>query len=270
MSHILITGGSGSLGRQLIPLLMEAGHTVRVLSRRARKASDDVSLEWAQGALASGEGVAEAVEGVDTIIHAASTPAAAKKVDIGGAQRLLEIGKKNGLAHFVYISIVGVDQHPFPYYKAKYETERLIRAQDVPWTILRATQFHTFLGDLIIPALFRMPLVFLPTDIPFQLIDVSEVGQRMTELVQQGPSEYAEDIGGPEILSWGELANSWMAAQGMQRKVRHLPIPGKVARAFREGVHTTPENRYGKISWQQWLDKRFASQAKLQTESAQV
>ena len=270
MSHILITGGSGSLGRQLTPLLLDAGHTVRILSRRARKPSDDVNVEWAQAALASGEGLAEALVEIDTIIHAASTPAAAKKVDMGGAQRLLEIGKANGLDHFLYISIVGVDQHPFPYYKAKFQTEKLIRTQDVPWTILRATQFHTFLGDLIMPALFRMPLVFLPKDIPFQLIDESEVAQRMTELVQQGPSEYAEDIGGPEVLRWGDLANRWMAAQGMQRKVRHLALPGKVARAFREGVHTTPENTYGKITWQQWLEKRFAGQARLQSEGAEV
>ena len=138
------------------------------------------------------------------------------------------------------------------------QAEKLIQAQEVPWTILRATQFHPFLGDLLIPALFKSPLVFLPTDIPFQLIDAGEVAQRMLELVQSGPSEYADDIGGPEILSWRELAESWMAAQGMQRKIRHLSIPGKAAQAFREGVHTTPDKKYGKITWQQWLDTRFA------------
>ena len=208
--------------------------------------------------LASGEGLYEALQDVDTVIHAASTPAAAKKIDTGGARRLLEIGKESGLAHFLYISIVGVDKHPFPYYQAKYETEKLIQAQEVPWTILRATQFHTFLGDMLLPAAFRLPLVFLPTDIPFQLIDEGEVAQRMLELVQSGPSGRAADIGGPEILSWRELAESWMAAQGMQRKIRHLSIPGKAAQAFRDGVHTTPDNKYGKITWQQWLDARFA------------
>ena len=73
---------------------------MRILSRRARKAGDDTRLEWAQASLASGEGLYEALQDVDTVIHAASTPAAAKKIDIGGARRLLELGKGSGLGSF--------------------------------------------------------------------------------------------------------------------------------------------------------------------------
>ncbi len=259
MARILITGGSGELGRQLIPRLLGSGYTVRVLSRRARRPGDDTKLEWAQASLASGKGLAEAVRDVDIIVHAASTPVGAKQVDTGGAQRLLELTSNGKLAHFFYISIVGVDKHPFFYYRAKYATEKLIEQSAAPWTILRATQFHAFLGRLILPSFYRLPLFLVPTDFVFQPIDEGEVAQRMLELLQQGPSGRAADIGGPEILSLGELARTWLAAQKRTRRIVHLSLPGKTAAAFRQGLHTAPEHKTGRGTWQEWLEQEYVA-----------
>ena len=256
MPRILITGGSGELGRQLVPRLLATGHTVRILSRGARPTGADPAVEWAQASLVSGEGLAAALKDVDSIVHAASTPVGAAKIDTGGARRLLEL-TRGSQTHFFYISIVGVDRHPFFYYKAKYATEKLIEQSAAPWTILRATQFHAFLGRLILPSFYRLPLFLVPTDLVFQPIDEGEVALRMVDLLQQGPSGRATDIGGPEILTLGELARSWLLARGRTRRIVHLAMPGAQAAAFRQGLHTAPEHKDGSITWQVWLDKEY-------------
>ncbi len=259
MTRVLITGGRGQLGRQLIPRLFAGGHTVRVLSRSSHPLEDHPKVEWVQGSLATGERLAEAVQDVDILVHAGSTPVGAPTVDTGGARRLLNLTRSSNLSHFFYISIVGVDRHPFFYYRAKYATEGVIERSRAPWTILRATQFHAFLGRLVLPSLDRLPVFLVPSDFVFQLIDEGEVAERVVELLQQGPSGRAEDIGGPEIMSWGEIARTWLLAQKRMRRIVHLPIPGKTAKAFRQGLHTTPDLKYGRVTWQQWLDKTYGS-----------
>ncbi len=258
MPRVLITGGSGELGRQLVPRLLATGHTVRTLSRRARPAGADPAVEWAQASLASGEGLAAALKDVDSIVHAASTPAGAKKIDTGGAARLLAL-IQGTQTHFFYISIVGVDRHPFFYYKAKYATEKLVEQSTAPWTILRATQFHAFLGRLILPSFYRLPLFLVPTDLVFQPIDEGEVAEHMVQLLQQGPRGRAADIGGPHILTLGELARTWLLAQKRTRRIVHIAIPGAQAAAFRQGLHTAPDHKFGHLTWQQWLDKEYSS-----------
>ncbi len=256
MARILITGGTGRLGTELTPRLLETGWTVRILSRRPRPPATSLEIEWAVGDGGTGAGLSAALQDVDTVIHAASHPTKAHLADTAAAQRIIDLSGEHPIAHLLYISIVGIDDFPYPYYQAKLATERIIEKGPVPWTILRATQFHNFLGDLVLPTLDRAPLFFVPTDFPFQLIDEGEVASRMVELVVAGPSGRVADIGGPEILAFGEIARSWLKMQGRRRRIFHLPVPGKAATAFRAGRHTLPENCYGKITWQQWLDRR--------------
>lgn len=256
MPRVLITGGSGGLGTELVPRLLAQGYTVRILSRGTRPAGADPAVEWAQASLETGEGLAEAVKGADIILHAASTPSAVEQVDTGGAARLLEL-TRGTQTHFFYISIVGVDRHPRPYYRAKYATEELVEQSAVPWTILRATQFHTLLGRVLLPGIDRQPIFLLPTNFYFQPIETGEVAQRIVELLQQGPRGRAADIGGPEILPVVELARSWLRAQGRMRRILQVPLFGKEAAAFRQGVNTTPAHKDGRITWQQWLDKEY-------------
>jgi uncharacterized protein YbjT (DUF2867 family) len=99
----------------------------------------------------------------------------------------------------------------------------------------------------------KLPIAFLPTDFKFQVIDVDEVAARMVELVQAGPSGYASDIGGPQVRTMGELAESWLRARGQSKKIVHLRVPGAAARAFRSGINTCPGAKYGKIGWEEYL-----------------
>jgi uncharacterized protein YbjT (DUF2867 family) len=204
--------------------------------------------------LATGSGLEEAVRGVDTIVHCASTPVRTQQVDVAGTERLLELASAAGVSHLLYISIVGIDDFPFSYYQAKLATERRIEASSVPFTILRATQFHELLDERFLPPLFRLPLVALvPTELKFQVIDSGEVARRMVELVAAGASGRVADVGGPEVRTMGELATSWMRARGITRRVLHLPLPGRAAAAFRRGQNTCPDQRYGRITWEDYL-----------------
>ena len=141
MTKVLVTGGTGSLGRELTPRLLAAGYTVRIMSRRNPKPGEDARVEWVQASLESGTGLSEAIKGVNVVVHAASNPAK-REVDVTGTARLLNEARTAGVQQFVYISIVGIDRIGFSYYRNKLAAEHLIEASGLPWTILRATQFH--------------------------------------------------------------------------------------------------------------------------------
>lgn len=255
MTRVLVTGGTGNLGRELTPRLLAAGYTVRVMSRRSPRAGEAARVEWATASLESGAGLEEAVKGTDVLIHAASSPVK-KGVDVAGTARLLEQTRQAGVQQFIYISIVGIDRIGFSYYRNKLAAERLIEASEVPATILRATQFHDFI-DRILGALARWPLAFIPTNWQFQSISAGEVADQLVTAVQQGAIGRLPDIGGPEVLPFGEMARAWLAAQNKRRPIIHLPIPGKLSAGFRQGFNTMPQNRVGKLTWVDWLAARY-------------
>lgn len=252
MQKVLVTGGRGVLGTVLIPQLLAAGYAVRGTSRNPSTQTRN-SVEWRPMELASGQGMTEAVKGVDVIIHAATSPFRKEKAsDVDGTGLLLKAAKAAGVGHFIYISIVGVDRVPFSYYKTKLAAEQVIRQADVPWSILRATQFHNLM-DMWFSPIKKMPIGLLPLNFQFQPISADETAARLVACVGEGPGGMLEDIGGPRVYTMGELARSWLAAQGMKRPLINLPMVGKTATAFRNGYHTVPHNRYGKQTWETWL-----------------
>ena len=259
MSRVLITGGTGSLGRELQPRLLAAGYTVRVMSRRAPRPGETAQVEWAQASLESGEGLAEAFNGVNVVLHLASNPAK-RQVDVEGTGRLLDQARAAGVEHFVYISIVGIDQIGFAYYQNKLAAEQLIEASGVPYSILRATQFHEFIDRLLQP-LTRLPIVFIPTNWYFQTISAVEVAEHLVAAVQRGPGGRLPDIGGPGVLRSDEMARIWLAAQGKRRPIVHLPVPGKLSTGVRQALNTTPQHTVGKLTWAEWVTRRYANPA---------
>src|SRR5262249_20592563 len=145
MRHILVTGGTGTLGSFVVPQLRDAGCTVRVLSRHSRNAAQGV--EYVASDLSTGEGIDLAVEGVEVIVHLAG----GQKGDDMKTQNLVRAASKVGAPHLVYISVVGADRIPvvsgvdramFGYFASKRAAERVVANSGLPWTTLRATQFH--------------------------------------------------------------------------------------------------------------------------------
>ena len=136
--------------------------------------------------------------------------------------------------HLIYISIVGVDRNPFGYYRQKLAAERAIEASGVPFTILRATQFHPFISRLV-DAQRPLPVRLAPK-IRLQPIAVEEVADRLVELVETAPAGHVPDIEGPEQAPFAEFARQWLDAHGRRTAIWRFRFPGKAGRAFREGV----------------------------------
>jgi uncharacterized protein YbjT (DUF2867 family) len=252
MADVLVTGGTGMLGRLLVPALVGAGHRVRVLSRRA---APDLpgGTSAVRGDLRTGEGVPDAVAGVDTVVHAATSPfRRTRRVDVEGTERLLTAGAAAGVRHVVFPSIVGVDHHPFPYYRAKRAAEQVVESGPCPWTIVRATQFHELL-DMGFGRLSRLPVMPVARGFVFQPVSGAEVAARIVEIVAAGPSGRSADLGGPELLLLDGLARAWLRAHGSRRRVVRLPVPGRVGAAFRAGVQTCPDHADGRVTWQHFL-----------------
>jgi uncharacterized protein YbjT (DUF2867 family) len=208
----------------------------------------------------TGDGLDAAVAGVDLVVHAATGGGTRAKADVPGARNLLEACKKAGTAHLFYISIVGIERIPLGYYKTKLECERLIEASGVPWSNLRATQFHQLM-DGFLRMFSRMPFVLaVPKSFKFQPIETGEVADRMVADAAKGPSGRLPDIGGPEVLTFGEIAKGWLQARGKSRPIVNLPLLGGTARGFRKGYNCTPEHADGKVTWAEWLARKYSSQ----------
>jgi uncharacterized protein YbjT (DUF2867 family) len=199
------------------------------------------------------EGLGAAVDGVDVVVHCATNPYKNTwQTDVEGTQSLLDEAARAGVRHFVYVSIVGVDRIPLRYYKAKVAAEWVVRRSEVPWTILRATQFH----DLILRALQDLmwgPVVPVPKGFSFQPLDPRDVADRLVELATARPAGRVPDMGGPEVLDARELARSYLERVGARRPVVTFPLPGAAARAFRSGANLAPDATDGTITWRDFL-----------------
>jgi uncharacterized protein YbjT (DUF2867 family) len=258
---LLITGGSGVLGKHLIHDAKVAGFDIRVLSRGRPPAVPERAVTWVYGDLASGAGLREASADLDLVIHAASDFSRADVVDVEGTRRLLDATRSSGLKHFLYVSIVGVDHLPYSYFQHKFQAERLIESSGVPYTILRATQFHSFVNAML-KSLARVPLLMpLPARFKIQSVAAEEVAARVVQAIGSRPSNAVINFGGPEVLPLEAAATSWMLSRNIDRPIVRVPLPGRLARAFREARNTAPDGERGVMRWRQWLartDRRRA------------
>ncbi|MFJ8953848.1 SDR family oxidoreductase [Streptomyces sp. NPDC102381] len=244
MTTILVTGGTGTLGRLVTERLRAAGHEVRVLSRH----SEPYAVDLREG----GPALDRAVTGVDTVVHCATTQTGG---DEKAAAKLIEAARRAEVPHLLYISIIGVDEVPFPYYKAKLAVERLVEESGLGWTVLRATQFHDLVATIVRVAA-KLPVVLLPSGVSDQPIEVAEVADRLAELAQLPPAGRVEDMGGPEVLAFADLARTYLKAAGKRRAVVSVPLAGKAYRAFRAGGHLAPERAVGKVTFAEYLARR--------------
>jgi uncharacterized protein YbjT (DUF2867 family) len=261
MARVLVTGGSGDLGRHVVRDLVERGHAVRVLvhNRMPPRVEGDHPLEFNPGDLTTGEGLENALLRAETVVHCATNPFKTSEVDIQGTERLLRAAESADVHHFLYISIVGIDDFPgYSYYRVKREVEQLITASRLPWTILRATQFHELAVRFLQP-FDRLPFAFVPRGTRWQLIAASDAARRLGELVDAGPSGRTRDVGGPEALTSEEVASSYRLAKRLRPSVMSVPVPGSAAKAFRAGKHLAPDARYGQQTWYQFLTERYGS-----------
>ncbi|HLT09936.1 MAG TPA: SDR family oxidoreductase [Micromonosporaceae bacterium] len=255
-ARFLVTGGTGTLGRHVVSRLRDEGYPVRVLSRRHHEPGDGV--EYVAGDLATGDGVAEAVAGAETILHAAGRHLGDNVL----TQNLVRAARQAGRPHVVYISVVGADRVPvvsradrwiFGYFAAKADSERIVAGSGLPWTTLRATQFYD-LVLAVVAAAARLPVIPLPPGLRFQPIDAREVADEYVRLALSEPAGLVPEMGGPKVYDVAELLRDYLHHVGKRRAIVPLPLPGRAAQAVKAGAILTPDHAVGRRTWEEFLD----------------
>ena len=245
---ILVTGATGTLGRHVVTAASTAGHDVRGLSRCRR--ADDAGISWHQADLVTGDDLDAAVHGVDAVIHCATQATGSK--DVVACTNLLAAARRQNVGHVVYISIVGVDRIPLPYYRHKLSTEEVLAASGVGHTILRATQFHDLIARLF-DVQRRLPVLAALRGFSFQPINTTDVAARLLACVDDGPAGRAPDIGGPAVHSHAELARIYLNARHRRRRVISVPVPGKIGAGYRSGANLAADNPVGTRTFADFL-----------------
>lgn len=254
---VLVTGGTGSLGRAFVALARDRGHDLVLLTRR--RLPPELAATEARGDLATGEGLAEAVEGADVIVHAASDPTRGASVDVEGSRRLALAASGAGAGHLIHVSIIGVDRISLPYYRHKLAAEACVAASGVPFSVLRAAQFHHFVDYLLLQAA-RAPLVLpVPQGVRIQSIAVEDVARALVSMVENDPVGRVEDLAGPRAMTVAEAARLWLLARGLKRTVIPVPIPTRPMRELRKGHNVLPDRPSGRQTWEAWLEHRYGA-----------
>jgi uncharacterized protein YbjT (DUF2867 family) len=249
---LLVTGGTGTLGRLVAPLLRAAGGDVRVLSRHRRELP--AGVEHVTGDLLSGEGVERGVAGAEVVVHLAGGP----KGDDRATATLARAAADAGVRHLVLISVIGADRVPLGYFRAKRDAEGAVMASGVPWTTLRAAQFH----DLVLTVVRKMtalPVVPAPGGLRFQPVDAQDVAARMVELALDAPAGRVRDLAGPTVHGMDELLRGYLRTTGRRRPLLPVRIPGAAGRAYRAGdnLNLDTADRGGR-TWEDFLVERSA------------
>lgn len=255
MQSVLITGGTGTLGQELSKQLVERDYVVNILSS---KENPDIAYftNIIQGDLTNPTSLKEAVNSSDIIVHCASNPRNAQAVDIEGTKNLLSLLNSNNCKHFIYVSIAGVDKSDYPYYQTKYTVEKLIEASGIPYSILRATQFH----DLV---LYRIIQVFdqgvgkpiqIPANMQFQSIDKKDAAAAIINLVAGQPTYKITTIGGPEVLTLEAMIQPYFTQLGRNEEIEYIEPSMAFHQVFTTGINLCPENSLDGITWEEYLN----------------
>jgi uncharacterized protein YbjT (DUF2867 family) len=192
----------------------------------------------------TGVGLNDALGGIDVVVEATNGPPnrKARPVLVDGTRRLLTAETQAGVRHHVGVSIVGTDRVPMAYYRLKHEQEQVIEAGAVPWTIIRATQFHELMRQWLDGRVrpFR--------GLRFQPAAVREVAETIADVALGPPRRERVSVAGPKVHDAGELVRL------MGRRTALIPVPGRVGQAIRAGALTDsdPDVRTS-TTFERWL-----------------
>src|SRR5439155_25044753 len=201
--------------------------------------------------------------GTEIIVHCAGST----KGDEDKARHLVRAASRAGVRHLVYISVVGADRIPvasaidrtmFGYFGSKLAAERAVAESGLPWTTLRATQFH----DLTLMTALQMaklPVIPVPAGFRFQPVDAGEVAQRLVELALGTPAGLVPDMAGPRVYEMTALLRGYLRARRKHRLMVPVWLPGEAARAFRAGANLAPDRAVGRRTWEEFLAAQVSS-----------
>ncbi|GAB3578550.1 SDR family oxidoreductase [Calidifontibacter terrae] len=251
---VLVTGGTGTLGREVVAELVRSQVPARVLSRSS--GAKEPGVERVVGDLRTGDGLTEALQGVQAVIHCASDPRHPDEVDIDGTRRLTLAMLEGEPARLVHVSIVGCWDNPFPYYRAKAKAETIVIESGLPHTVVRATQFHSFVRTVCAP---RGGFGLSATQLRFAPVDPQWVARTLVDVaLADDPVAGPLELAGPEVLSGADIARLTVHVRGGKlRRTFELPAVGGVLKAFSRGSNLPgPTARRGGSTYAQWLTEQ--------------
>ena len=232
---IVVAGGTGTLGARLVPRLVDDGLAVRVLTRDPARAQHlaGPGVEVADGDVRDPASIAGALRGASTVIsamHGFAGPGGVSPatVDRGGNAHLLEAAARAGAA-LVLVSVVGAaPDHPIELFRAKYAAEEMLRASSIPWTVVRAAAFMETWGMIMVRARQAAGkiLVFGRGENPINFVSAADVAALVSKAAA-GSSQRSKvlELGGPDNLTFNQVAAILHETTGRRCAVRHIPRP---------------------------------------------
>ena len=243
-ARILVTGGTGTIGRRLVPLLAERGAVVRMLTRHAPAGAED----HVAGDVMTGAGLDVAMAGEAVVVHLAG----AAKGDEVAAANVVAAAERAGVRHVLTLSVVGAGRMPIGYFRAKEQVEAVFAASAVPSTVLRAAQVHQLVLRMA-AGMTKLPVAPAPR-IRFEPVDAGEVAERLAGLALGEPAGLAGELAGPEVLEAEELLRRYAEARGLRRRFVRFGLPGKVGAAYRADANLAgADAERGRITWAEYL-----------------
>lgn len=245
---IAVAGGTGTVGTHVVEVLRERGHEPVVL---ARSMGVDVL---------TGAGLADALVGVNALIDVLSVSAQnaeESRAYFGATTRnLLDAERAAGVRHHVLLGIVGSQKSQYGYYAGKVAQESLVHDGEVPWTELRATQFHEFARQIY--GVAKIGPVNLTPKMVSQPIAAREVAERLADLAGAEPSGLVAELAGPKVESMARMVRAYAAAIGKRGPILEIPMPGPGGKAMRDGTllpdsSLQPTTLFGTQTFDEWL-----------------
>lgn len=244
-SKIVVIGGSGLIGAQVVTILRDLGHEV-------------VAASPSSGVNAlTGEGLASALEGAEIVVDVANSPSfedgpVMEFFRVSG-ENLIAAEKAAGVKHHLALSVVGTDRlQASGYFRAKLVQENLIRESGIPFTIIRATQFFEFVAA-IAQGTFQGEIA-RTSPAMMQPIFSGDVAETVAGAALSEPVNGIVDLAGPEPIRMNELVRLHLAAQGDAREIVTDEAAGYFGTPVDDASLVPGENPLlGSARYQDWL-----------------
>ena len=243
-----VLGGTGQVGRKVLRELERRGHRAIALSRTPPRGTG--ATEHRAVDVTGSAGLDDAMAGLDAVVDVLQ---GSQKVLVGGLARALDAAGPGGARHVVSLSILGADRVPLGYYRTKIAQEEVVRSSGVPWTIVRATQFHSMVAA-IFAAGARFGVLPAPR-VPLQPVDHGEVAVELADRVEARADSLVHLFAGPRVERVDALARTWARAKGARRLPAPLPAVGSTLRAVRAGGLTDPAAARGERTFAEWVTR---------------
>ena len=263
---LLIIGGTGTLGRQIVLQALTKGYKVRCLVRNFRKASflKEWGVELVYGDLSRPETIPPCLRGITAIIDAATSRAneldSLKKVDWDGKLYLIEAAKVANIKHFIFFSAQNIEQFEnIPLMRLKYGIERKLQKSKIPYTIFRLTGFYQgLIEQYAIPILENLPIWITNENTSISYMDTQDIAKFCLRALQI-PKTTNQTFFLSGLKGWvsSEIISLCEQLAGQPAKVKKVPLT----------VLKMISNFFGFFEWGQNISDRLAFVEILNTEN---